>query len=1638
MKGTGKRLSAKRNWIVASSYGQNQLPYEFQSGRSTVCALLARRASPSCCEIDHRRRKDEEKVCRNDVEGFHSLAQACGRLALTYDSLTVTCQHRVERHLKCSTSSKIPDRQMYRYFSSCTSGFSVTGLLGPPPDDSAPSLTSFQEVSINGVPVVNTTVHEHLEQVYARLSHANKEAPPPSYVLRLTMPPELVAFTGPVLKRSVLMPQAGPLHGLLAQSLLNSWREAMPASLLLEVEAAVTQCAPPAVPSVHAKCGTQVQRPHPAASVPRSDSTNQSAPLQLPAAQPGNKGEGHRGTACMQQAPLLCVSTGNNVPTASAAKAGPYTLKRPLAHVKPQTGRSAMLKARRMLARVSAPCMCQERTSDHGLGASCKRATNSAGASQMTVRHISLPAVTAVSQQQIVQLGVEQRFGNSMSDFRAIDGTVAPTAAPHALHQRLSAPACGHTDAAEPAALSDDFKHVSSPGPTMEPSAWPRHHSGQAATGISNEPVPDRVTGASDGFHNADLAASQAWFRFQQHQPSPSSCEGPGPQFQPGHGSHAIHRGAAGSPLQMQAATHAKQTRHPAAPSQLEQLDPFATNDMCHNSRRRARCRSTEVHQSSGGLDVTNLERACLEKPMENSMENSTIQCSLGRICPKYDPHRGMTQADTPVEIGRLQGVLDSATGCDYPDGTTTPPARTWHLDDTLHAPYSHVGDQLTSSPVSGQWPSNMSPSASLLVSSPADSLPGQARTFTSPSSLPSATQSPPPAASEEVLLQSISVLGSGTARTPGLANSHGHQQGEPWSWSASQPSTLDDCPSAGQSPADVIVPRCRALYSPSALSPSLDSCDQDYTLSSGNIDSAGNEGHTSRQCVDKDPLQLRLRASAGRAGPSHIQRQWGTPDPASWIESTDADIECQPVQPVKRLLQADQAGRREAMVAVCWQRLTAAIMWQNRSQFWQSGHTVHEMVDKGATPGASPAHMSGDQTVALIPETRQPYQAAGARSTEATTAPNSCRMSSALGQGSHLLQLHPVGGSPTTPSVVQLRKAAPPQSRTPQAVASEPISQMPSQPAYPGYGAPIALDGQSDCAPALTAQAAPDAAVCLPTLRATSLLHAEPQCQLPISGNSCATAQVVGKALEPQTEGTGPIQDTGPANKAHLTSQTTNVNKDNQVQPIMPTVEHAIAATLSTASKTGTNGERTPGPPEGSASQPALQLSYPPTAPYILQRSAVSLQSTDVACQSPAAAGSQGAGSQPIPAPTPSPPRAQQAAHQLQAVDGNFGVSAQCTARPPVAIPSQVASPPRLESTPAAAAKPPTSSAAVERFLGHGRPAPHMHRTLCVDDMTGSRHAPNRRVQQGSNHLQPVVTRTHICAARVVGQAFSKLIIIESSGVLLAIDQHAADERVRLERGQAATCACLVARAARAAHPGFARPLHCSPAAAASPQTSADRGALCPSNADGTLLNSCGGVLQSRRLKSPATVHLSAVQHLKLRQPLTLASLTVWGWTYGIIEGTGGAAEVRVYAAPCISDRELSETSLAQFLDAQPLPLAGHTGAPTPMDHTAITPAVFPTPVHTALQSIACRYAIMFGDALDTPTMVDVLAQLANTKLPFHCAHGRPTTSCLVDGLALERGLQGRRNASRSLVGRCGEIRPKGLKDRLILQLGG
>ncbi|KAF9612376.1 hypothetical protein IFM89_039277, partial [Coptis chinensis] len=125
------------------------------------------------------------------------------------------------------------------------------------------------------------------------------------------------------------------------------------------------------------------------------------------------------------------------------------------------------------------------------------------------------------------------------------------------------------------------------------------------------------------------------------------------------------------------------------------------------------------------------------------------------------------------------------------------------------------------------------------------------------------------------------------------------------------------------------------------------------------------------------------------------------------------------------------------------------------------------------------------------------------------------------------------------------------------------------------------------------------------------------------------------------------------------------------------------------------------------------------------------------------------------------------------------------------------------------------------------------------------------------------------------------------------------------------------------------------------------------------------------------------------------------WGWICNVhAQGSGSFTKnlnllnrqtsvATLLAVPCILGVNLSNNDLLEFLDQ----LAETDGSST-----------LPPSVVRVLNSKACRSAIMFGDALLPSECSLIIEELKQTSLCFQCAHGRPTTVPIVNLEALRK----------------------------------
>ncbi|XP_073158982.1 DNA mismatch repair protein MLH3 isoform X2 [Henckelia pumila] len=204
-------------------------------------------------------------------------------------------------------------------------------------------------------------------------------------------------------------------------------------------------------------------------------------------------------------------------------------------------------------------------------------------------------------------------------------------------------------------------------------------------------------------------------------------------------------------------------------------------------------------------------------------------------------------------------------------------------------------------------------------------------------------------------------------------------------------------------------------------------------------------------------------------------------------------------------------------------------------------------------------------------------------------------------------------------------------------------------------------------------------------------------------------------------------------------------------------------------------------------------------------------------------------------------------------------------------------------------------------------------------------------------------IDKTSLDDAKVLNQVDKKFIAVVAGETLIVIDQHAADERIRLEE------------------------------------------------------------LRHKVLSG----EMKKITYLDAEQEMVLPEIGYqllhnyeeqiqkWGWICNIHSQSTGpftgsldslhrqATVVKLLAVPCIVGVNLTDSDLLEFLQQ--------------LDDTDGSSTIPPS-VHRILNSKACRGAIMFGDTLLPSECSLIVEELKQTSLCFQCAHGRPTTVPLVN----------------------------------------
>ncbi|CAK5275342.1 unnamed protein product [Mycena citricolor] len=222
---------------------------------------------------------------------------------------------------------------------------------------------------------------------------------------------------------------------------------------------------------------------------------------------------------------------------------------------------------------------------------------------------------------------------------------------------------------------------------------------------------------------------------------------------------------------------------------------------------------------------------------------------------------------------------------------------------------------------------------------------------------------------------------------------------------------------------------------------------------------------------------------------------------------------------------------------------------------------------------------------------------------------------------------------------------------------------------------------------------------------------------------------------------------------------------------------------------------------------------------------------------------------------------------------------------------------------------------------------------------------------------------KADISNAVVIEQVDRKFIACLFNRVLVLVDQHAADERIRVERFLKELCEGYVS--------GKRPPV--------------------------------------REVENSVPVLLTSHEERQLRQPQLLETLAHWGFAFDDPHpdnACGNYRQVFVRQVPeVLADKLLMPDEMRDFLKSFLGKAAEDMLSTTERDPTSEGEILWlhglrqcPKHLLELANSKACRGAIMFNDSLTRAQCDKLLAKLSKTIFPFQCAHGRPSMVPLIE----------------------------------------
>jgi DNA mismatch repair protein MLH3 len=268
-----------------------------------------------------------------------------------------------------------------------------------------------------------------------------------------------------------------------------------------------------------------------------------------------------------------------------------------------------------------------------------------------------------------------------------------------------------------------------------------------------------------------------------------------------------------------------------------------------------------------------------------------------------------------------------------------------------------------------------------------------------------------------------------------------------------------------------------------------------------------------------------------------------------------------------------------------------------------------------------------------------------------------------------------------------------------------------------------------------------------------------------------------------------------------------------------------------------------------------------------------------------------------------------------------------------------------------------------------------------------------DRAFQEVSSGISSRISKAALSNVEVIGQVDRKFILVnvsisevEQEGrMLVIIDQHAADERIRVESLLAELC-----------RPPQLRP-DGVPSESGIFATYLDTGLVFEvSDKDVELLRTQRsrfadwGILYD--IPTPRRTKASTANKIRT-EPKPKQKFTVRALPPGIVER-------------CKSDPKLLIDLIRTELYSPTNPPHSHNNSTSTTAHSSQPPSnswltkihTCPRPLLEMLNSRACRSAVMFNDVLSKEHCEVLVKRLAQTAFPFQCAHGRPSLLPLIE----------------------------------------